>query len=290
MAGGITSNLLVPLYLVVAAGSLAWIVPELPASWRSPLRPGGRLAGDASGGWSTWVDRLLALVRSCSTPCRRSTRRTSRRRCRTWCSSTSRSRCSISCCEGCTWTPALVRRCLQLLAVLAVVFSVIGFAEYATKTIILNPKLVVANDLHTYFTVNSVFFDPDIFGRFLALVMVLLAVLLLYERAGARAADGDDRAGGPVGRTRADPVALEPGRPAGRSRPCWRRCAGRPRGRWWWRSWWSRWAPRRWRSRRPRSGSTRASTAPRAAAAAWSAAGCRCSPTGRCGATARGRS
>ena len=65
---------------------------------------------------------------------------------------------------------------------LAVVFSVIGFAEYATKTIILNPKLVVANDLHTYFTVNSVFFDPDIFGRYLALVMVLLAVVLLYAR------------------------------------------------------------------------------------------------------------
>ena len=36
--------------------------------------------------------------------------------------------------------------------------------------------------LDTYFTVNSVFFDPDIFGRFLALVMVLLAAVLLYNR------------------------------------------------------------------------------------------------------------
>ena len=42
---------------------------------------------------------------------------------------------------------------------------------------------MVANDLHTYFTVNSVFFDPDIFGRFLALVMIGLAVVLLYDRA-----------------------------------------------------------------------------------------------------------
>src|SRR6202012_4395346 len=58
----------------------------------------------------------------------------------------------------------------------------IGAAEYVTKTIILNPRLVVANDLHTYFTVNSVFFDPDIFGRFLALVMILLAAVLLYDR------------------------------------------------------------------------------------------------------------
>src|SRR5471032_2524623 len=79
------------------------------------------------------------------------------------------------------WTPRLVRSCLQLLVAMSVVFSLIGYVEYATKTIILNPKLVVANDLHTYFTVNSVFFDPDIFGRFLALVMILLAVVLLYE-------------------------------------------------------------------------------------------------------------
>ena len=33
-----------------------------------------------------------------------------------------------------------------------------------------------------YFTVNSVFFDPNIFGRFLALVMVLLGAVLLYAR------------------------------------------------------------------------------------------------------------
>ena len=46
----------------------------------------------------------------------------------------------------------------------------------------LNPKLVAANSVHTYFTVNSVFFDPDIFGRFLALVMILLAAVLLYSR------------------------------------------------------------------------------------------------------------
>src|SRR5204863_7521602 len=80
------------------------------------------------------------------------------------------------------WDRLLVRRCLELVAALAVLFAIVGFAEYATKTIILNPRLVVANDLHTYFTVNSVFFDPDIFGRFLALVMVLLAVVLLYDR------------------------------------------------------------------------------------------------------------
>ena len=58
----------------------------------------------------------------------------------------------------------------------------VGFVEYETKTIFLNPKLVAANQVHAYFTVNSVFFDPNIFGRFLALVMILLASVVLYAR------------------------------------------------------------------------------------------------------------
>jgi putative inorganic carbon (HCO3(-)) transporter len=80
------------------------------------------------------------------------------------------------------WTPALVRTCLRVVVVMAVLFAAVGFVEYATKTIILNPKLVAANGVHAYFTVNSVFFDPDIFGRFLALVMISLAAVLLYDR------------------------------------------------------------------------------------------------------------
>src|SRR6185312_8510959 len=84
--------------------------------------------------------------------------------------------------RGIEWDRQLIRRCMEIVAALAVLFAIVGFVEYATKTIILNPRLVVANDLHTYFTVNSVFFDPDIFGRFLALVMIMLAAVLLYSR------------------------------------------------------------------------------------------------------------
>ena len=62
------------------------------------------------------------------------------------------------------------------------VFALVGFVEYETKTIFLNPKLIAANQVHAYFTVNSVFFDPNIFGRFLALVMILLGAVILYAR------------------------------------------------------------------------------------------------------------
>jgi putative inorganic carbon (HCO3(-)) transporter len=200
-AGGETSNLLVPLYLVIAAGALAWIVPVFVASRRErraraavrSRRPEGRHGADplpepqatpAAALPSTpvlWLQRLLALyvvlyaIQAIYSP------------------DFEKALQQVvffyvpfallyQLLRNLQWTPELLRNCLRLLVGLALVFSLIGFIEYATKTIILNPKLVVANDLHTYFTVNSVFFDPDIFGRFLALVMILLASLLLYPR------------------------------------------------------------------------------------------------------------
>jgi putative inorganic carbon (HCO3(-)) transporter len=190
--GGNTSNLLVPLYFVVAAGALAWLVPALLTGAAGP--PGGSGAAGSSAGRDpdtgppllAWVDRLLALfivlyglqaiyATSHGSP----------------------SGFEVALqnmvffyvpfallyrlLREVRWTPELLRGCLAITVVLALIFSVLGFVEYATKTIILNSKLVAANDLHTYFTVNSVFFDPDVFGRYLALTMVLLGVTLLYR-------------------------------------------------------------------------------------------------------------
>ena len=77
------------------------------------------------------------------------------------------------------WTPRLLRLCLGLLVGLALVFSAIGCVEYATKHIFLNPKLLASNDLHTYFRTNSVFFDPNIYGRFLVVAMLAVVATML---------------------------------------------------------------------------------------------------------------
>ncbi len=175
-AGGTTSNLLVPLYLVVAAGALAWIVPALRA------KPGSDPpADDGSGGWAIWVERLLAIyvvLYGLQAIYSSSFETALQQMVFFYVPFTLLYRLL----RGLRWTPEMIGICLRLTVALALIFSAIGFVEYATKSIILNSKLVVANDLHTYFTVNSVFFDPDIFGRYLALVMVLLAVLLIYDR------------------------------------------------------------------------------------------------------------
>jgi O-antigen ligase len=55
--------------------------------------------------------------------------------------------------------------------------------EFATgHLLITNEKVVEANALLPYFRVNSLFFDPNIYGRFLALAMVLVAAALLWAR------------------------------------------------------------------------------------------------------------
>jgi O-antigen ligase len=67
---------------------------------------------------------------------------------------------------------------------LALAFAAIGFVEYATEHLFLNQKLIESNQFESYFRVNSLFFDPNIYGRFLALVMIGLAAVLLWPRRG----------------------------------------------------------------------------------------------------------
>jgi O-antigen ligase len=80
------------------------------------------------------------------------------------------------------WTRELLIACLVLAAGLAVLFAGVGFVEYYRKALFLNPKVVAANQYDNYFRVNSVFFDPSIYGRFLALVMIMLTSVVLWSR------------------------------------------------------------------------------------------------------------
>jgi O-antigen ligase len=75
-----------------------------------------------------------------------------------------------------------VLQCLAVAVALAVVFAGVGFVEYARKHLFLNPKVVQANEYDNYFRVNSLFFDPNIYGRFLAIVMIALTTVVLWSR------------------------------------------------------------------------------------------------------------
>jgi putative inorganic carbon (hco3(-)) transporter len=82
------------------------------------------------------------------------------------------------------WTRRLLLQALAVVVGLALLFAAVGFAEWATgRLLISNEKVLAANDLKPYFRVNSLFFDPNVYGRFLALVMVVLAGVLLWAPA-----------------------------------------------------------------------------------------------------------
>lgn len=71
------------------------------------------------------------------------------------------------------------------LAVMALIFAGIGIYQWATRDVFWNPKVIVGNVYAPFFRVNSVFWDPSIYGRFLTLAVLMLLVLVLFGR-GAR--------------------------------------------------------------------------------------------------------
>ncbi|HEY6055273.1 MAG TPA: O-antigen ligase family protein [Gaiellaceae bacterium] len=65
------------------------------------------------------------------------------------------------------------------LALMGCVFAAIGIVQWVTRDIFWNPKLLVGNAYEPIYRVNSVFYDPSIYGRFLAVaILASLAVVL----------------------------------------------------------------------------------------------------------------
>jgi O-antigen ligase len=167
-SGGNTANLLVPLYLVVAAGALAHVVPRLRSRRDEPLpRPGALealLVGlvvlyAVQATYSTDLSKALQNVVFFYVPFA----------------------LVFALLRDIAWTRRLLLACFGVAVGLAVVFACIGFVEYSARELLFNPKVVNSNQFETYFRVNSLFFDPNIYGRFLALVMGLLAATLIFS-------------------------------------------------------------------------------------------------------------
>jgi O-antigen ligase len=85
------------------------------------------------------------------------------------------------------WQQSRVRILYGELVAMALVFAVVGFYQYETKTIFENTKLNQINIYQAIFRVNSVFFDPSIYGRFLVVALIASAVLIVRGRPSLRA-------------------------------------------------------------------------------------------------------
>ncbi|MEX2211311.1 MAG: O-antigen ligase family protein [Gaiellaceae bacterium] len=69
------------------------------------------------------------------------------------------------------------------LALMAVIFAGIGIFQWATRDVFWNPKVIVGNAYAPFYRVNSVFWDPSIYGRFLVLALLMLVVVVVYRQA-----------------------------------------------------------------------------------------------------------
>jgi O-antigen ligase len=173
-SGGQTANLLVPLYVVVAGGVVALV-------WQQ-FRPG---PPEDAGGWRErapgWTEialigfvLLYALQSLYSGDFEQALKNIA--------FFYVPFMLLLKLLTSVEWPPRVVTWSFGVAVALALAFAGVGFVEYATKHIFLNQKLIESNQFESYFRVNSLFFDPNIYGRFLALVMIGLAAALLWPR------------------------------------------------------------------------------------------------------------
>jgi hypothetical protein len=169
-SGGATANLLVPLYAVIAAGVLAWAIPRL----RGTADPGDRREPRALEWLLVGVVVLYALQSSYSSDKTKALEQVV--------FFYAPFALLFALLREVTWRPRVLLRSLWVLVGLALVFAAVGFWEFHTRELLLNPRVLSANQVTPYFRVNSLFFDPNIYGRYLALTMVAVAALLLWQR------------------------------------------------------------------------------------------------------------
>jgi O-antigen ligase len=82
------------------------------------------------------------------------------------------------------WQSSRIRLLYGELVAMALVFAAVGFYQYETRSIFQNGKVQIANTYGAIFRVNSVFFDPSIYGRFLVIAIVPTVVLIVRGRLG----------------------------------------------------------------------------------------------------------
>jgi O-antigen ligase len=185
--GGETSHLLVPLYLVIAGGLLC-LALEARAQARASGTQGPELGAQAPGlrDWpaAIWLYRALAATLVL------------------YAIQTAYSEDVSNAIENASfflvpfavmlmlltevrWTRRILGWVLVAVSGMALIFAGVAFAEYALRDLVLSRgNLLESNQLHLYFRVNSLFYDPNIFGRDLALVLVALGAYLAWSRGG----------------------------------------------------------------------------------------------------------
>lgn len=78
------------------------------------------------------------------------------------------------------WDARLARLAAAVVVAEMLVVSLVGYAQFASGELFWNEKVIAGNEAHAWFRVNSLFWDPNIMGRYLAVAMVLVAAVVAW--------------------------------------------------------------------------------------------------------------
>ncbi|HET6830529.1 MAG TPA: O-antigen ligase family protein [Solirubrobacterales bacterium] len=172
--GGGDANLLLPLYAVIAGGLAAALI----GAWREPDR-----TPSASTDRGPWLDAvgwalagvvvLYALQSAYAddlTPALQNVA-----------FFLAPFAALFALLAGARWDRPALRAVVWVLVVEGLAFLLVGLVEYGARELLWNDKVISGNEAHTYFRVNSLFWDPNILGRYLAVTMTVLAAIVAYS-------------------------------------------------------------------------------------------------------------
>lgn len=80
------------------------------------------------------------------------------------------------------WSARTLAWACGLLVAMALLFSAVGLWQWTTREIFWNPNVIEDNVYAPFFRVNSLFWDPSIYGRFLVVTILVVLALLLFGR------------------------------------------------------------------------------------------------------------
>ncbi len=168
--GGTTANLLLPLYVVLAAAAVAkvvraWGAPDASPRSRSPVA--WALAATlvlyaTQAAYSSDVSQAVQHLAFFYAPFA----------------------LLFVLLAGVAWDRRLLLGAFAVLAGVALLCCAVAFVEVTVRDVLWNDKLIQSNTYNPYFRANSLFYDPNILGRFLVIVMALAAAGAAWVRTG----------------------------------------------------------------------------------------------------------
>ena len=79
------------------------------------------------------------------------------------------------------WNPGGLRAAFGAQCGLAILFGAVALWQEATRHVFWNPSVEVSNAYRSFFRVNSLFWDASVYGRFMAVTLVLCCGVAVYR-------------------------------------------------------------------------------------------------------------